>query len=331
MKSEILKMLEEAGDYISGQTLSEIFGVSRTAIWKAIQQLISEGYDIEAVRNRGYLLKKGERADQKEIYSRTSIQTALDTEWLGKDLIFLKETDSTNTALRKLAENGAPEGTVIVADEQTAGRGRRGRSWVSEPGSGIFMSFLLRPEFPPQRASMLTLAAAMAVADGIYEVTGLDCEIKWPNDVIFSGRKLCGILTEMSTDMDTISYVIVGIGINVSQSEFPDEIKDTAASLASCCAGPVSRVGLIVSILKAWERLYSRFLMTDDLIYLRSDYQRRLINVGRDVKVLSESGDYVGISRGITRDGELIVETPDGKEHRVTSGEVSVRGVYGYV
>ncbi len=331
MKSDILKMLEEADDYISGQTLSETFGVSRTAIWKAIRQLEDEGYAIEAVRNRGYRLIKKENENHAEIYGKTAIQKALDTEWLGHDLTFYRETDSTNTQLRKLAENGAPQGTLVVADEQTAGRGRRGRGWVSSPGSGIYMSFLLRPPFSPDHASMLTLVAAMAVADGIYEVTGLDCEIKWPNDVIYQGHKLCGILTEMSTDMDSINYVIVGIGINVADREFPEDIRDMAASLESFCAPPVSRVKLIAAILKAWENLYSRFLLTADLSYLRADYQRRLVNVGKDVKVLSDSGDYMGISRGITRNGELIVEEYDGKEHKVTSGEVSVRGVYGYV
>ncbi len=331
MKSEILKMLEEADDYVSGQALSEKFGVSRTAIWKAIKQLEDEGYEIEAVRNRGYRLKRKEGEDQAEIYGKTAISKAIDSEWMGHELIFYRETDSTNSQLRKLAENGAPQGTVVVADEQKAGRGRRGRNWVSAPGSGIYMSFLLRPPFSPDSASMLTLVAAMAVADGIYEVTGLDCDIKWPNDVIYEGHKLCGILTEMTTDMDSISYVIVGTGINVTDQSFPDDIKDTAASLETYCRGPVSRVKLIAAVLKDWENLYSRFLLTADLTYLQADYQRRLINVGREVKVLSDSGDYVGVSHGITNKGELIVETPDRKEHRITSGEVSVRGVYGYI
>lgn len=326
MKAEILKMLTEAQDYLSGQTLCDYFHVSRTAVWKAVRQLQEEGYEIEAVRNRGYRLVKKE-----DIYSGTGIVSALKTRWLGHHLVFMEETDSSNNQIRRLAEQGAGEGTLVVADQQNAGKGRRGRSWLSAEGSGVWMSFLLRPQFQPESASMVTLVTALAVADGIYETTGLDCGIKWPNDLVINGKKVCGILTEMSSDMDTIQYIVVGIGINVGIREFPSEIRETATSLELCLEESVNRVKLIDAVLRHWEERYDAFLQKMDLSLLQDDYQRRLVNVENQVRVLGYSEDYVGISHGITPTGELIVELEDSEVRKVTSGEVSVRGVYGYV
>ncbi|MCC8126035.1 MAG: biotin--[acetyl-CoA-carboxylase] ligase [Clostridiales bacterium] len=329
MKTEILKMLTEAQDYLSGQTLCDYFHVSRTAVWKAIRQLQEEGYEIEAVRNRGYRLIR-----KDDIYSQTGIASALKTKWLGHNLVFMEATDSSNNQVRRLAEQGAAEGTVVVADRQDAGKGRRGRSWLSAEGSGVWMSFLLRPQFQPERASMLTLVTALAVADGICETTGLDCGIKWPNDLVVGGKKVCGILTEMSSDMDTIQYVVVGIGINVGMRKFPEELRETATSLELCLGEPeesVNRVKLIDAVLRHWEERYDAFLQKMDLSLLQDDYQRKLVNVENQVRVLGYSEDYVGISHGITPTGELIVELNDGEVRKVTSGEVSVRGVYGYV
>ena len=325
MKTEILTCLKETDGYVSGQELCDRLGVSRTAVWKVIGQLREEGYEIEAVRSRGYRL-----CSAGDVLSEAEIASVLETKSLGRNLRFFDEIDSTNNELRRIAENGAPDGTLAIAEIQTAGKGRRGRAWTSPRGSGIWMSFLLRPDFAPEYASMLTLVTAMAVEKGIRQQTGLDCQIKWPNDIVLNGRKICGILTEMSTEEDSIRYVVVGIGINVNTKEFPEEISKTATSLAIETGHPVRRAPLVASILKAWEEYYETYKKTLDLSLLKEEYNARLVNLGREVKVLAPKGDDVGVSGGITDTGELIVEV-DGEKREVMSGEVSVRGVYGYV
>lgn len=326
MKTEILRCLREAEGYVSGQELCERLKVSRTAVWKVMQQLQAEGYEIEAVRNRGYRLK-----ESGDAYSQAELQSIMSSKWAGKNLLFFEKVDSTNNMVRTLAEQGAPEGTLVVAANQTAGKGRRGRSWSAPEGTSIAMSILLRPEFPPERASMLTLVMAMAIARGIREVTGLDAGIKWPNDIVADGKKLCGILTEMSTEMEYIRYVVIGIGINVSMKEFPEELKQKATSLELCLGRPVKRAPLIDACMRAFEEYYEKYLQTLDLSLLQEEYNRELVNVGREVTVLAPAGDYTGVSHGINREGELVVELAGGEIRNVVSGEVSVRGVYGYV
>lgn len=264
-------------------------------------------------------------------YTEAELARLLQTKWAGRRLILLDEVDSTNDEAKRLAAQGAPHGTLVVAEEQSAGKGRRGRSWASKKGGGIFLSLLLRPEFSPECASMLTLVAALAVEEGIRRTTGLSCGIKWPNDMVTDGRKLVGILTEMSTDADAIRYVVVGIGINANTAEFPAEIRDTAASLRLALGAPVNRAALIAAVLNAWEDFYAEFLKKLDLSLLKESYNKLLVNFGREVRVLTPGDEYNGISRGITDKGELLVELDDGELREVMSGEVSVRGIYGYV
>lgn len=326
MKTKILTCLKQQEGYLSGEDLSKQLGVSRTAVWKAIRRLQEEGYTIEAVRNRGYRL-----ADSGDVYNETEIKSILQTKKAGRRLFFFDEVDSTNNRAKQLAEAGEPDGTLVVAETQCAGKGRRGRQWLSLKGTGIWMSMVLRPEITPSQASMLTLVAALAVSDGIKAETGLITEIKWPNDIVINGKKLCGILTEMNTEMGDINYVVVGIGINVNIKNFPDDIRPIATSLALEASNPVNRSRLIAAILQAWEQYYAVYLQTVDLTGLMQEYNDRLVNRNRQVTVLKPEGSYTGVSHGIDRLGQLLVEKEDRTVEAVMSGEVSVRGICGYV
>ena len=326
MKGEILKLLKETDGYVSGQELCRRFGVSRTAVWKVINQLKEEGYEIEAVRNRGYALKGA-----GDVLSEAELLSCLKTEWAGGRTVYFDATDSTNVQARRLAEAHAPHGTLVVSDRQDGGKGRRGRSWASPSGVGIWMSLILRPEIAPSSASMLTLAAALAVREGIQEETGLSPLIKWPNDLVLNGKKICGILTEMSTELMEIQYVITGIGINVNQREFPSEIRDTATSLSLEAGRCFRRSSLIAAILKAFEKDYAAFLKTGDLSLLLEEYNACLVNRGKEVCILDPSGEYRAVAEGIDESGSLLVTLPDGTRREIISGEVSVRGIYGYV
>ena len=326
MKTRILKELKEAGDYISGQELCEKLQVSRTAVWKHIKALREEGYRIDSVTNKGYKL-----LDSPDSITAEEIGSDLDTEWLGRNLRYYETIDSTNLEIRRLAEEGAPHGTTAVAEEQTSGKGRRGRSWLGKAGCGIWMSFLLRPQIAVENSSMLTLITALAVEKAVGEETGLQCQIKWPNDIIVNGKKLCGILTELSAQMDELNYVVVGIGINANMQEFPDDLRDKATSLRIETGETVKRASLAARVLKYFEAYYEKFIKTEDLSAFADEYNRLLIHMNRKIRVIRGSGEDFYISRGINDKGELMVEDDAGKKSVVLSGEVSVRGVLGYV
>ncbi len=328
MKTEILKMLREAQGYVSGQELCERFGVSRTAVWKVINGLKEEGYQILSTPRRGYRLE-----ESPDILSMSELKSRMRTKWLGQHVVYFTETDSTNTQAKRLAEEGAPAGTLVAADMQTAGKGRRGRSWQQSPGMMVSMTFILKPEFAPDKASMLTLLAAHSVAGAIEHVSGLPARIKWPNDIVINGRKTVGILTEMSlsVEQDSIHYVVVGIGINVNITAFPEEIREVATSLYLESGRKVSRACLIAEVMKRFEEDYTLFLETEDLSGILDDYNTHLISRDREVRVLDPKGEFTGICRGMNKNGELLVEREDGSISNIYAGEVSVRGLYGYV
>ena len=326
MKTEILKLLRETDGYVSGQQISDRFGVSRTAVWKVIRQLQDEGYQVEAVRNKGYHI-----VDSPDVMTKEELDSLMDTRWAGKNIVYYDATDSTNLRIKQLGDEGAPHGTLAVADRQTAGRGRRGRAWESPAGGSIYMSLLLRPKFRPDKASMLTVVAACSVAQGIKECEDVNVQIKWPNDIIIEGRKLVGILTELSTQIDYINHVTVGIGINVNIQEFPDEIRNTATSLRIECGHTVRRAPIIAAVMKHMEKNYETFLQTEDLTGLMEKYSALLVNKDKDVRIIGAKEQYQAHALGITPTGELIVRREDGTEETVYAGEVSVRGVYGYV
>lgn len=327
MKSEILRMLKECSGHLSGQELSEHFNVSRTAVWKAIEQLKKEGHEIEGVKNKGYhLIQKG------DILSKAELESQLAMGEKAISVHFFNEVDSTNTIGKKLAEEDKEkEMTLIVADSQIQGKGRRGRSWDSPKKSNIYMSLLLYPSFSPDLAPMLTHVMAISVAEGIEAVTSLSTKIKWPNDIIVEKKKVCGILTEMSAQVDYINYVVVGVGINVNQKDFPEEIKEKATSLALSGGEEVKRSLLIARILEGFEKNYRIFLETKDLSKLRNVYEKHLINIGEKVRIIEGDHGYVATGLGISDQGELKIRKEDGTFANIYAGEVSVRGVYGYV
>ena len=325
MKSKILNALRNSEEYISGQELCEQYGVSRTAIWKGINQLKKEGYEIEAVPNKGYRL-----CGYPDSISQIELESRLETKWAGRPLICLDETDSTNNEVKRLAENGQGNGCTVVADFQSGGKGRRGRAWVTPKGSAIALSILLRPELAPDKASMLTLVAGLAVAKSVREVTGLETGIKWPNDVVIDGKKISGTLTEMSMEMGAIHYVVIGTGINANMTEFPEEIQGIATSLRLQTGNRVDRAAIICAYLKAFEEYYEKFLVCGNMELLKEDYAKLLVNMDKEVKVLQPENEYTGIARGIDELGQLLVEKEDGTVEKVYAGEVSVRGIYSY-
>lgn len=261
------------------------------------------------------------------------IKSLQNVNWIGNKWCHMENVDSTSRRMKELAEGGCPHGTLITADGQEAGVGRRGRTWVSEPGKGIYASFLLRPMIPVEKASMLTLVTAVAVAKAIEMVTGdggFLPFIKWPNDIVIRGKKVAGILTELSVKNGNVEYVIIGIGVNVYKSDFPRELAEAATSLEAEAGRQFSREALLEMIMQQFEHYYQHFTEDETAEYILTDYQKYLANKGRKVKVLDPKGEYEGTARGINQQGELIVDTAEGTRV-VSGGEVSVRGIYGYV
>lgn len=326
MKEEILRLLRSADGYISGQELCNRFGVSRTAVWKAINQLKEAGYEIEAQQNKGYRLMAA-----PDLMTEAEIKSLLHTDWVAKEVLYFDTIDSTNTKAQELAEKGYPSGTLVVADKQESGKGRRGRSWVSPSGTGIFMTLMIKPDINPNNASMLTLVAALAVAKAITSVTGEEAMIKWPNDIVVNGKKVCGILTEMNAQFDYINHIVVGIGINVHNESFTEEISQMASSLMIEAGGKrFHRAQIIAETMSYFEQYYDTFLKTQDLSALVREYDKLLVNRNKSVRVLDPKEPFDGKAMGITPKGELIVDTWESRK-LVSSGEVSVRGIYGYV
>lgn len=326
MKEEILRLLRSADGYISGQELCNRFGVSRTAVWKAINQLKEAGYEIEAQQNKGYRLMAA-----PDLMTEAEIKSLMHTDWVAKEVLYFDTIDSTNTKAQELAEKGYPSGTLVVADKQDSGKGRRGRSWVSPSGTGIFMTLMIKPDINPNNASMLTLVAALAVAKAITSVTGEEALIKWPNDIVVNGKKVCGILTEMNAQFDYINHIVVGIGINVHNESFPEEISQMASSLMIEAGGKrFHRAQIIAETMSYFEQYYDTFLKTQDLSALVREYDELLVNRNKSVRVLDPKEPFDGKAMGITPKGELIVDTWESRK-LVSSGEVSVRGIYGYV
>lgn len=330
MKSEILRLLKQREGYVSGQDLCSILHVSRTAVWKAMNQLKADGYVIDSIPNRGYRL-----LELPDLITKEEIESEMDTNCFGREVYFEENLDSTNIQAKRLAEKEVTHGLLVLAEQQTLGKGRRGRKWVSEKGSGIWMSLILKPDISPYHASMLTLVAALAVNRAIRENTELLSYIKWPNDIVVNGKKVCGILTEMSSETDLVHYVIIGMGINVNTEHLisqvkGEELEKKATSLYIESGKKFKRSLLIKSTMKYLEYYYNEFIKTEDLSLLLEEYNKMLVNIEKKVSVQEPQTTLEGIAKGINKKGELLVQTESGQQ-TILSGEVSVRGIYGYV
>lgn len=322
LKAQVLESLERnKGQYVSGNDLAEKLYVSRNAVWKAIKTLKDDGHDIQAVTNKGYCL-----AQHSDVLSKASIEKHLGTFSGTFNIEVFKTLGSTNTYLKERASRGSLEGTVIVAEEQSGGRGRQGRGFYSPGGTGIYFSLLLRPKAKATDATLITTAAAVAVAESIETITGVPAKIKWVNDVFCHGKKVCGILTEGSFDMESggMEYVVLGIGVNVTKPEagYPNEIDKVASALyetVNAEAGIRSR--LIAEILKCFWGCYEHMVDKEFL----SKYKARSFIIGQDINVITGEASRKAIALDIDNNCHLIVQFEDGKIEALTAGEVSIR------
>lgn len=329
MKNKILEELKRNnGQPVSGEEMSRKLGISRTAVWKHIGRLRSEGYNIGSQTNSGYKL-----VGSPDILTLKELEPFLNTDLIGRDIVYLDSIDSTNTYAKKTAEGPFKEGTVIIADEQSAGRGRLGRHWVSTRGKGIWMSIMLKPDILPKDAPKLTIVAAYAVANALRDCCNLETRIKWPNDIIAGNKKLCGILTEMSAEADEIKYVVVGIGINANLGvdDFGPEVSSIATSISIEKGRVVSRKALIASVLQEFERVYKDFERDGSIRFFLNEYKKESAVLGKEIRIISRKEEITGLAVDISEEGHLVVKLGDGSIREVMSGEVSVRGLYGYI
>lgn len=321
MKEALLHMLtENEGQFVSGQEISNKLNCSRTAIWKHISELRNNGYTIEAVQKRGYrLITSPDLVTAEEV----SLYTGKGT--FGKKIVYQPSVKSTQEIAYSLARDGAPEGSIVLADEQTGGRGRLGRAWQSPAGTGIWMSLILRPEIPLQKAPQLTLLIAVAASKAIEKVTGLEAAIKWPNDLLINGKKTAGILTELQAEADSIHSVIVGIGMNVNQESkhFSEEIAQIATSLAIEGGKTYKRAEVIGYLLQEIESLYHQYLQNGFGV-IKLLWEARAFSLGKRITARSVTGSITGYAKGITDEGVLLLEDDTGRVHSIYSADIEI-------
>jgi BirA family biotin operon repressor/biotin-[acetyl-CoA-carboxylase] ligase len=321
-RETILDLFRQApGGYLSGARLSEMLGVSRTAVWKQIKQLRQLGYRIEALPSRGYQL-----CAAPDLPLAEELRRGLTARIVGREIRYLAETDSTNRQAYALGEAGAAEGLVVIADRQSAGKGRLGRTWTSPPGVNLYLSVLLRPPLPPQAAPQLTFLSALAVSRAIVAVSGLEPTHKWPNDILLGGCKVAGLLNEMSAESDRIRFVVLGIGVNLNMTvdQFPDDLRTPATSLLLAGGVPVSRAAFGRVLLEQLDSLYAEYLRHGSAPVLAA-WEARCDLIGKQVEVDGQGAPLHGMVAGIDRDGALLLTLADGTTERVLAGDVKVR------
>nr|WP_238996476.1 biotin--[acetyl-CoA-carboxylase] ligase [Paenibacillus pinistramenti] len=311
---------EHAGEYISGGEISRRLGISRTAVWKQINKLREAGYEFEAVSRKGYRL-----TGEPSRLAAFELMLAFKTSVLGRNLKLLPVTESTQDEVRMLAEQDAPEGTLVIAEEQTKGKGRMGRTWYSPPGNGLWMSLLLRPSLPLGSASQLTLMTAVAVCRAIRTVAKVDAGIKWPNDILIGGRKSCGILLESSGEDERIKYCIVGIGIDVNMQadELPDELASIMTSLRIEAGQIVDRAQLAGGIMNEMEKLYNLYL-DEGFGPVAALWEALSVSLHKEVTVRMVNRELSGTAVSLDPSGALVIQLANGDTEKVFSGDVTI-------
>lgn len=313
---EIIRLLKGGAEYVSGQRLSEALGFSRAAVWKHIRALRKMGYSIEASPSKGYRLKG------QAPFNGVEIASMLTTEFIGKAVHFFDELDSTNIKAFEHGRGGAPEGTVVVADGQTKGKGRIGRRWESPHGLNLYASIILRPQVVPQGAQGLTFVAAVAAAEAVSSF-GLKPAVKWPNDILLNNRKTAGILLEMDSEPDRVHFVVVGIGVNlnISKDMMPDYIKNTATSMMAEKGAPIDRAAFTAGLLSSMERWYKVYL-TQGFTPVLDEWKKYFDAQGKAVKVTFFDSQITGTCVGVDDTGALLVRKDSGEVEKVVSGDV---------
>lgn len=318
-KERILKLLRASGtDYLSGAQLASTMGISRTMVWKHIKALEREGFGIEAVPSRGYRI-----ITVPDLFRADDIRRGLGTRIFGREIHLLPEVASTNTLAMELAARGAPEGTVVLAEAQTAGKGRLGRKWIS-PRGNIYVSAVLRPPVPAYKAPLLTLMAAVATAAAIRGAGGAPALIKWPNDILVAGRKVSGLLTEMSAEADRIRHIVLGIGIDVNMDPdlLPDEIRAITTTLAGETGQAIDRTELLRQLLRSLEHWYRVFL--DDERRVLKEWESFNCTLGKRVAVSGQRELLEGLAEGIDREGRLVIRLDNGEARTLAAGDVTI-------
>ncbi len=327
MKGEILKVLKQNNQgFVSGEDISEKFNVSRSAIWKHINTLKEEGYIIESVPRRGYKL-----ISTPDILTLEEIEDNLTTDFVGRNIYYFNSLNSTNIKAKEIALKET-EGTLVIAEEQTKGKGRLGRNWTSPMGKGIWMSMILKPKVDPTEVAKITLIGAAAVHQGLADIN-IDSLIKWPNDIIIQDKKVCGILTEMSCELNRINYCIMGIGINVNLEgeDFPRELQNKAISLKVLTGNKINRKLLLANILNHFEKLYTPFKEKGDISKAIEISRKNSLLIGKKIRIIKGEEERIGKALDIDDKGQLVIEFENGNVESIYSGEVSVRGIKGYI
>lgn len=321
LRTKLLQAFADKPDeYLSGQELAEVLGCSRTAIWKHIEELRKDGFVLEAIRKKGYRILE---VPHKMIPDE--IMYGLETIHFGRNIHYEETVDSTQRIAQRLAYDGAQEGTIVIAEEQLGGRGRFERAWHSPKYKGIWMSIILRPKVPIMQTPQLTLLMAVAAVKGIEQATGCEPGIKWPNDLLINGKKVSGILTELQADSDRIHSLIIGIGINVNlePSDYPAELLDTATSLFIETGKEWDRATIVQSILLELEKLYAIYL-ENGFYPIKLLWESYAVSIGKRVKATTLNGTLVGIAKGITEQGVLLLEDDEGEIHTIYSADILI-------
>ncbi|WP_096434899.1 biotin--[acetyl-CoA-carboxylase] ligase [Alteribacter populi] len=319
MKSMLLQLLRtDENEFVSGERLSEKLGCSRTAVWKHIDALRKEGYEVEAATKKGYRL-----AGEPDALTKHQLQSRLPEQTIVQAIHHFPSLHSTQETAHQLASNGAGEGTLVLADEQTKGKGRLGREWHSPPKTGIWMSMILRPDIEVKRAPQLTLLTAIAVVRGIKKSLNLDPEIKWPNDILFNGKKAAGILTEMQAEPDHIHAIIVGIGLNVNQDAFPMPLDEIATSLKIEKGTIVNRADVLTAIINEWQWLYELFLQ-EGFAVIKPLWEAHALTMGKRIVARTPKETVEGIATGIDEAGVLLLRQDDGTLKQIYSADIEL-------